>query len=179
MFNFIITITGKFCLIYHCTQCSFQTIIYIFQSCKSLIKLDSHVSSTLFGGFILRIVMSNTYCVMFLFCFSSSCVYPMLPVFLDCLCLIVPSVFSNVYSRPSFILFSLTNLIKLVRHVLFTLFVLVCVLWCPTLIVLCFSSHCVPHVANFSNFFIMTAPSVFSNDYLLTRPLVIVISVSS
>ena len=61
----------------------------------------------------LRIVVSNTYCVVCLFCLSWSCVpyvvlcvcfvclglvYPMLPVSLDC-CpfLIAPSVFSNVY----------------------------------------------------------------------------------
>ena len=44
----------------------------------------------------LRIVVSNTYCVMFLFCFSLSCVpyICMLPVSLDCPFLIVPSVFS-------------------------------------------------------------------------------------
>ena len=47
----------------------------------------------------LRVVVSNTYCVVFLSCFSSSCVHYicMLPVSLDCPCLIVPSVFSNVY----------------------------------------------------------------------------------
>ena len=32
----------------------------------------------------LRLVMSNTYCVEFLLCFSSCHVYPMLPVSLDC-----------------------------------------------------------------------------------------------
>ena len=41
----------------------------------------------------LRIVVSNTYCVVFLFCLSLS----MLPVFLDYPILIAPSVFSNVY----------------------------------------------------------------------------------
>ena len=45
----------------------------------------------------LRIVMSNTYCVVFLFCFSSSCVPYVVNVsglsIIDC-----PSVFSNVYS---------------------------------------------------------------------------------
>jgi hypothetical protein len=46
----------------------------------------------------LRIVVSNTYCVFVLFCFSSSCV-PMLPVSLDCPFLIAPSVFSNVYKQ--------------------------------------------------------------------------------
>jgi len=38
-----------------------------------------------------RIVVSNTYCVVFL-----RLVYPMLPVSLDCTSLIAPSVFSNV-----------------------------------------------------------------------------------
>ena len=48
--------------------------------------------STLIG-----IVVSNTYCVIF-FCFVFLClVYPMLPVSLDCPCLIAHSVFSNVY----------------------------------------------------------------------------------
>jgi hypothetical protein len=43
----------------------------------------------------LRIVVSNTYCVVFLFCLSSSCVpYPMLPVSIYCPFLIAPSVFS-------------------------------------------------------------------------------------
>jgi hypothetical protein len=51
-----------------------------------------HVLFTLFVGF-LRIVVSNTCCVVFLFCFSSS----MLPVSLDCSLLISPSVFSVVY----------------------------------------------------------------------------------
>jgi hypothetical protein len=41
----------------------------------------------------LCIVVFNTYCVVFLFCFSSS----MLPVSLDCPFVIAPSLFSNVY----------------------------------------------------------------------------------
>jgi hypothetical protein len=41
----------------------------------------------------LCIVVTNTYCVVFLFCFSSS----MLPFSLDCPFLIAPSIFSNVY----------------------------------------------------------------------------------
>ena len=46
----------------------------------------------------LRIVLSNTYCVVFLFCFSSPSVpYPMLPVSLDCPFLIALSIFSKVY----------------------------------------------------------------------------------
>jgi len=47
----------------------------------------------------LRIVVFNTYCVVFLFCFV--CLRPvrfMLPVFLDCPFLIASSVFSNAYS---------------------------------------------------------------------------------
>jgi hypothetical protein len=51
-----------------------------------------------------RKVLSNTYCVLFLFCFSSSCILLyniLLPVFLDCSFLIVTSVFSNVYSIMS------------------------------------------------------------------------------
>ena len=44
----------------------------------------------------LRIVVSNTYCVVFLFCFSSSCV-PNVANSLECLFLIAPSVFSNIY----------------------------------------------------------------------------------
>jgi hypothetical protein len=48
----------------------------------------------------LSVVVSNTYCVVFLFCLSSfllRLVYPMLPVSLDCPFFIAPSVFSNVY----------------------------------------------------------------------------------
>ena len=58
----------------------------------------------------LPIVVSNTYCAVFLFCFSSYCVpyvasfsvflrivYPMLPVSLDCSFVIAISGLSNVY----------------------------------------------------------------------------------
>jgi hypothetical protein len=44
----------------------------------------------------LRLVVSTIYCVVFLFCFSLSCV-PMLPVFLGRQFLFALSVFSNVY----------------------------------------------------------------------------------
>jgi hypothetical protein len=46
----------------------------------------------------LCIVVSNTYCIVFLLCFCSSCrlVYPILSVSLDCPFVIAPSVFSNV-----------------------------------------------------------------------------------
>ena len=46
-----------------------------------------------------RIVMSNTYCVVFLFC-CLRLVYPMLSVSLDFPFLIAPSVFSNLYYLP-------------------------------------------------------------------------------
>jgi len=42
-------------------------------------------------------VVSNTYCVVFLFVFILDLVCPMLPVSLDCPLLIATSVFSNVY----------------------------------------------------------------------------------
>ena len=44
-----------------------------------------------------RIVVSNTYCVVFIVLFVLYFVYQMLPVSLDCPFVIVPSVFSNVY----------------------------------------------------------------------------------
>jgi hypothetical protein len=59
-----------------------------------------------------------------------------------------------------------------VAHVLFTLFVFVCVhvYWCPTHIVLCFlfylSSSCVHYVASFSGMSILIVPLIFSNVYL-------------
>jgi hypothetical protein len=55
-------------------------------------------------------------------------------------------------------------------HILFTLFVFVCVKWCPTYIVLVFfillSSYCVPYAARFSELSIFDCPSVFFNVYL-------------
>jgi hypothetical protein len=47
---------------------------------------------------LFAIVVANTYCVVFfvLFVFVLCCVYPMLPVSLDCPFLIAPSIFSNV-----------------------------------------------------------------------------------
>jgi hypothetical protein len=52
----------------------------------------AHVFLTLLV-FVLRTLVSNTYCVVFLFCFYRL----VLPVFLDCPLLIALSVFSNVY----------------------------------------------------------------------------------
>jgi len=48
--------------------------------------------------FCLRMVVSNTYCVVFLLCLSKSCV-PYVASFSDCPFLITPSVFSNVYLK--------------------------------------------------------------------------------
>jgi len=56
----------------------------------------------------LRIVVSNTYCVLYLFCMSSSCVpyvasFSGLSIF-DCPFLIDPSIFSNVYLNFLFVI---------------------------------------------------------------------------
>jgi hypothetical protein len=48
----------------------------------------------------LHIVVSTTYCVVYLCFVCLRPVYPMLPVSLECPFLIAPSVFSNVYFRP-------------------------------------------------------------------------------
>ena len=48
----------------------------------------------------LRIVVSSTYCVVFLCFVCLRPVYSMLPVSLDCPFLIAPSVFSNICYRP-------------------------------------------------------------------------------
>ena len=50
-----------------------------------------------------------TYCIFVLF-FFVLCTYPMLPVYVDCPFLIVPSVFSSVYSTPSLVGFVLLDL---------------------------------------------------------------------
>ena len=68
-------------------------------------------------GFLPYFLVSNTYCVVFLFCFSSSCV-PYVAIFSEfSFFFIVPSVFSNVYQTLSsfkltkhiFIDFSMTD----------------------------------------------------------------------
>ena len=53
-------------------------------------------------------------------------------------------------------------------HVLFTLFVFVCVYWCPIRVefLFCPSSSCVPNVTNFTGLSIFDCPFVFSNIYL-------------
>ena len=56
-----------------------------------------HVFLTLCVCVCLRIVVPNTYCVVFLFLFVLCFVYPMLPVSLDYPFLIAPSVYSDVY----------------------------------------------------------------------------------
>ena len=58
--------------------------------------MRTHVLFTLFVFAYVYIVVSNTYCLVFcIVCLRL--VYSMLPVSLDCLFLIAPSVFSNVY----------------------------------------------------------------------------------
>ena len=58
-------------------------------------------------------------------------------------------------------------------HVLFTLFVFVCVQWCPTHIVLyflfCLSWSCVLCVASFFDCLFLVALSAFSNVYLTIK----------
>ena len=75
-----------------------------------VIKLNQHIYISWIWGLMLlfylyvcsvicvclRIVLSSTYCVVFLFGFLRL-VYPLLPVSLDCPFFIAPSVFSNVY----------------------------------------------------------------------------------
>ena len=58
----------------------------------------------------LHIVVSNTYSVVFMFWFSSSCfTVRMLPVSLDCPFLITPSVFSKVYLYKIRVIIKLPN----------------------------------------------------------------------
>ena len=57
----------------------------------------AHVLFTLFVFVQLRTVVSNTYCVVFLFSFSSSCVPYVASFQIDCPFLTAPQVFSNIY----------------------------------------------------------------------------------
>ena len=69
-------------------------------SCRLYVQLCVRCSRLIYVICVcLCIVVSNTYCVVFfnLFVFVLCLVYPMLPVSLDCIFLIAPSVFSNVY----------------------------------------------------------------------------------
>jgi hypothetical protein len=61
-------------------------------------------SSCLWEGSCLIYVI----CVLVLFIFVLCIMYPMLPVSLDCSCLIAPSVFSNVYLRKGVLIHSKT-----------------------------------------------------------------------
>jgi hypothetical protein len=73
------------------------------QLIKWIILLDMYQARKMSGhGFAstpscLPLMVSNTYCVVFLLCFSSSCGPYMLPVSLDCPFLIPHSVFTNFY----------------------------------------------------------------------------------
>jgi hypothetical protein len=90
----------------------------------------------------LGIAVSDTYCVVFLLCFSSSCVRYVASLSVLSF-LIAPSVFSNVY--------------------------LSCVRYVASLSVLSFliaPSSCVRYVASLSVLSFLIAPSVFSNVYL-------------
>jgi hypothetical protein len=105
-------------------------------------KNDVRLFGSSLHPFVCRWLMSYLrYCfrmVVFLFCFSSSCV-PYVASF---------SVFRRlVYPMLPVSLF----------------FVVLCTLCCQFL---CFSSSCVPYVASFSGLSILIAPSGFSNCYL-------------
>ena len=62
--------------------------------------------------------MSNTYCVVFLFCFSSSRI-PYVASFSDCPFLIAPSIFSKVYIRyiSVFVLYIFVFFIIYVKYI--------------------------------------------------------------
>jgi hypothetical protein len=115
----------------------------------------------------LPIVVSNTYCAVFLFCFSSYCVpyvasfsvflrivYPMLPVslFVFVLCTLCCQ-FLCFSSYCVLYVASFSVFLRIVYPMLpVSLFVFVlCTLCCQFL---CFSSYCVPYVASFSGLFI-------------------------
>ena len=77
---------------------------YYFRNNKTLCSVRLYPRLSVGGAWLicvicacLRIVVSNTYCVVFFL----RLVYPMLPVSLDCQFLIAPSVFSNVYLSVS------------------------------------------------------------------------------
>ena len=63
-------------------------------------------------------MVSNTYCVVFLFCFSSSRI-PYVASFSDCPFLIAPSIFSNVYIRyiSVFVLYIFVFFIIYVKYI--------------------------------------------------------------
>ena len=76
-------------------QIKTRQIYPLYPSCVNICKTTFHKNdirfvftfSCLYDGscliyfcVCLRIVVSNTYCVAFLYCFSSSCLYPILPV---------------------------------------------------------------------------------------------------
>ena len=67
---------------------------------------------------------------------------------------------------------SLPPVVCRMSHLLFTLFVIVCALWCPTHIVLCFrsvfSSSCVLYIASFSGLFMFLLPRRYSLTFVQT-----------
>ena len=115
----------------------------------------AHVLFTLFV-YCLRIVVSNTYCFVFLFCFLCV-VYPMLPVSLDCFCYVFFGL-CTLYCQFLWIVFVLFFLVlcTLCCQFLWIVFVLfffvLSTLCCQFLwiVFVLFSSSCVPYVASFS-----------------------------
>jgi hypothetical protein len=65
--------------------------LFLFVLCPHVTSLSSVSIFDCPFGTCLRILVLSKYCVVFLFCFCSSCV-PMLPVYLECPFLIAPSV---------------------------------------------------------------------------------------
>ena len=90
----------------------------------------------------LHIVVSNTYCVMFLFCFSLSCVpyICMLPVSLDCFCFVFLYLVYPTFVCCQFlwIVFVLFFFILCTLHLYVASF--------SGLFLFCFSLSCVPYI---------------------------------
>ena len=79
---------------FHCFQL-YQSLVLLFIF-PLIMSVSTYLYLFTFCCVCFHIVGANTYCVVFLFCLSLSCV--LLPVSLDCPFLIDPWGFSNVYS---------------------------------------------------------------------------------
>ena len=74
------------------------TLRFLHKNDVQFVLTSSKMTHVLFTLFVFVCIQWCPTHIVFLFCFSSSClVYPMLPVSLDCPFLIAPSVFLNVY----------------------------------------------------------------------------------
>ena len=121
----------------------------------------------------LRIVVSNTYCVVFLLCFSSSCV-PYVASFSGLFLLYfssscVPYVTSFSGLCLPYFSSSCVPYVTSFSELFSLCFSSSCVPYVASfseLFSLCFSSSCVPYVASFSGLSIFDCISVFSNIYL-------------